>query len=63
MGELSSQIGWNKGELVQKLEAKREEQASEWFQRKEKMRIAVEKEVDSISEVQKLRKELKQYGY
>ena len=56
-------MGWGKQELVQKLEAKRQERASDYYTRKQTLERNISKEVDSIKEVQKLRKELAQYGY
>ncbi len=34
LGELCQKIGWNKGEIVAKLESKREEKASEYYKNK-----------------------------
>ena len=56
-------MGWNKAGLVQKLEAKRQERASEYYQKKKTLEKNIEQELKGLSEVQKLRNELKQYGY
>ena len=56
-------MGWNKAELIEKLESKRQERASEYYQRKVNLEKNIKQEVEKLSEVQKLREELKQYGY
>ena len=63
MGDLAKSVGWNKAELIQKLESKRQERASEYYQRKVNLEKNIKQEVEKLSEVQKLREELKQYGY
>ena len=63
LGDLSAQIGWNKQELVKSLEEKRQTRASEYYQRKQTLKVNIEKEVQTLSEVQKIKNELKQYGY
>ena len=63
MGDLSNRIGWNKQKLVESLENKRQERASEYYKRKQNLQVKVCKEVEGLSEVQKLKEELKQYGY
>ena len=63
LGDLSAQIGWNKQELVKSLEEKRQTRASEYYQRKQTLKVNIEKEVQNLSEVQKIKNELKQYGY
>ena len=63
MGDLSNRIGWNKQKLVESLESKRQERASEYHKRKQNLQVKVNKEVEGLSEVQKIKEELKQYGY
>ena len=63
LGDLAKSVGWNKAELIQKLESKRQERASEYYQRKVNLEKNIKQEVEKLSEVQKLREELKQYGY
>ena len=63
MGDLSANIGWNKQELVKSLEEKRQNRASEYYKRKRNLQVNIEKEVKSLSEVRKIKKELEQYGY
>lgn len=63
LGDLSAQIGWNKQELVKTLEEKRQTRASEYYKRKQALKVNIEKEVQNLSEVQKIKEELKQYGY
>ena len=63
LGDLAQSVGWNKGDLVEKLEAKRQERASEYYKRKATLEKNIKQEVEKLSEVQKLRKELKQFGY
>ena len=63
LGDLAHQVGWGKKDLVQKLEAKRQERASDYYTRKQTLERNISKEVESLKAVQKLRNELKQYGY
>ena len=56
-------MGWNKKDLIQKLEEKRQDNATEYFKRKQTLEKNIDVEVKSLAEVQKLREELKQYGY
>ena len=63
LGDLSSQVGWNKKELIEKLETKRQERASEYYKKKQTLEKNIQREVEGLSEVKKLREELKQYGY
>jgi hypothetical protein len=63
LGDLSSSVGWNKGDLIQKLEAKRQERASAYYQKKKTLEKNIEQELNNVSEIQKLKKELRQYGY
>lgn len=61
--ELSTKIGWNQAHVIEKLEAKREVRAKEYFAKKQKLNNTIQTEVDKLTEVQKLRKELAAYGY
>ena len=45
LGELSSSVGWNKGDLVEKLESKRLEKASTFHQAK----VDLEKQISQVS--------------
>lgn len=63
LGDLCKSIGWNKAEVVEKLEKKRLERGSEYYQSKKKMERAVQEDLKSNQEVQKLRSELAQFGY
>lgn len=63
LGDLSTHIGWNKQGLIEKLEAKRQERASDYFKRKSTLQKNISKEVENTSEVKKIKAQLKQYGY
>ncbi len=62
LGDLSSQVGWGKQELVEKLETKRKERALNWHKKRIEKAGRVRKSVNA-AEVSKLREQLAQYGY
>lgn len=61
--QLSKHVGWSKGDLVERLEAKREQKAHEYFEKKTKLNNAIEAEVAKLPEVQNLKKQLAAFGY
>lgn len=63
MGEFCEKIGYNKLAVVKKLEAAREEKAHSYFEKKVKVLEKIKEEANKLSDVQKLRTELAQYGY
>lgn len=63
LGLLSERVGWNQAKVVKRLEEKREARASEYFTNKTSLNKSVGKLVNGMSEVQKLRNELANYGY
>ena len=63
LGELCTRIGWNQGDLVQKLEAKREQRGKEYFEHKTAVKNAVEKMAASDETIPALRAKLQEFGY
>ena len=63
LGDLSSAVGWNKGEVLENLETKRKARAGEYFQRKVKLANAVQKQAMNLPDVKKLRAQLEKLGY
>jgi large subunit ribosomal protein L13Ae len=63
LGDLSKEIGWNHGQTVAKLEKKREERASLYFQKKSKLNKAIDAETDKLADVKNLRSQLAALGY
>ncbi len=61
--QLSKHVGWSKGDLVERLEEKREQKAHEYFEKKTKLNNAIEAEVAKLPEVQNLKKQLAAFGY
>ena len=62
LGELSSSVGWNKQELVDRLEAKRNEKAQVFY----KAKLALNKKISKAGasqEVAGLKEQLAQFGY
>ncbi len=62
LGDLSSQVGWGKQQLVEQLETKRKERALNWHKKRIEKAGRVRKSVNA-AEVSKLREQLAQYGY
>ena len=62
LGDLSSQVGWGKQELVAKMEGKRRERAVAWH-KKRISKAAVARKSPNQSEIAKVRKQLAEYGY
>merc|ERR1712226_424417 len=63
LGELSSAIGWNSGEVLARLENKRRDRSAEYFQKKLKLITAVRKTAMNLPEVKTLKKQLASLGY
>ena len=63
MGDLSEKIGWNNGDLVKKLEEKREAKAAEYFKSKTKVQNLIQKEVEKVDAVKTIRAKLAELGY
>ena len=63
LGDLCKQIGWNHGATVARLEKKREERASLYFQKKTKLNKAIEAETDKLADVKNIRSQLAALGY
>jgi len=63
MGDLCAAVGWNKKELVSKLEEKRKNMAGKWFARKLKVCKAVQKTAMNLPEVKKIKAQLLKLGY
>ena len=63
LGELCKSVGWNKSELVEKLEEKRIEKSKSFYEAK----VELEKKVDQIctqsKEIQSIKEQLAQYGF
>jgi len=62
LGDLSSQVGWGKQNLVEQLETKRKERALNWHKKRIEKAGRVRKSPNA-AEVAKLREQLAQYGY
>ena len=63
LGELSTSIGWNQGELVEKLEKKREERAHQYFENKVAVKRAMSDVTASDETIKALRSKLEELGY
>ena len=63
LGDLSTKVGWNHAETVEKLEDKRESKASLYFEKKSKLVKVVETETEKLAEVKSIRDQLAMYGY
>ena len=61
--QISHHAGWNKVELIEKLEEKREQKAHEYHDKKTKLNNAIDAEVNKLPQVQNLRKQLEAFGY
>lgn len=62
LGDLSSQVGWGKKNLVEQLENKRRERANNWHTKRINQANTVRKTLN-LPEINKVRAELAQYGY
>ena len=62
LGDLSSQVGWGKQALVEKLENKRRERASAWHKKRLAASNSVRKALN-LKEISAVRAELAAYGY
>lgn len=62
LGDLSSEVGWGKRDLIEKLEDKRRERASNWHKKKIEKANQVRKSLN-LKEISKVRAELAGYGY
>ncbi|KAJ5079333.1 60S ribosomal protein L13A-RELATED [Anaeramoeba ignava] len=64
LGKLSSQVGWNHGELINQLENKRKAQTKEWYNNQKKIKKLREKAQEmKKDEISSLKDFLKDYGY
>ena len=63
LGNLSKLIGWNHSETVERLEKKRQERASLYFQKKQKLAKVIDAETDKIAEVKTIKSQLAALGY
>jgi len=62
LGDLSSQVGWGKRELIAKLENKRRERASTWHKKRLETANKTRKALN-LKEISAVRAELASYGY
>ena len=62
LGDLSSQVGWGKRELVNTLEDKRRQRAAAWHKKRIEQANKVRKALN-LKEIDKVKAELAQYGY
>ncbi|XP_031472608.2 uncharacterized protein LOC116244978 [Nymphaea colorata] len=62
LGDLSSEVGWGKRSLVEKLENKRRERASAWHKKRLASQNNVRKALN-LKEINSVRAELAAYGY
>jgi len=62
LGELSSQVGWGKKDLINTLEDKRRDRAAAWHKKRIEQANKVRKALN-LKEIDKVRAELAQYGY
>jgi large subunit ribosomal protein L13Ae len=62
LGDLSSEVGWGKRNLVEKLENKRRERASTWHKKRLESANNVRKTLN-LKEISAVRAELAAYGY
>ena len=63
LGQISKHFGWGKNELLEKLESKRQENASKYFERKVKTQKAIQEVTKDMKEVTNLRQQLSELGY
>ena len=62
LGDLSGEVGWGKGALVQNLENKRRERASDWHKKRIDSANKVRKALN-LKEINAVRTELASYGF
>ena len=62
LGDLSSQVGWGKRDLIEDLESKRKARASVWHKKRIEQANNVRKSLN-LKEIDKVRAELATYGY
>ena len=62
LGDLSSQVGWNQQQLVEKLENKRRDRALTWH-KKRIQKAAGRVKTQNQTEINKVRAQLAEYGY
>jgi large subunit ribosomal protein L13Ae len=62
LGDLSSQVGWGKQQVIAKLEAKRKERGLVWHKKRIEKRVK-RQTAPAAAEINKLREQLAQYGY
>ena len=62
LGDLSTEVGWGKRNLVEKLEDKRRSRAEAWWKSRNDVKDRV-KQAQNSGEIAKIRTELAQYGY
>ena len=62
LGDLSSQVGWGKQNLIEQLENKRRERASKWHKTKVEKNNSIRKALNQ-KEIDEVRKQLSVYGY
>ena len=62
LGDLSSEVGWGKRDLIEKLEDKRRERAANWHKKKIEKANKIRKSLN-LKEIDKVRAELAAYGY
>lgn len=63
LGQMLSECGWTKRELLRQEEAKRLTKNHEWYLKKVENEKKAEKTLKSNGEIQKINKELEKYGY
>ncbi len=51
LGELSKSVGWNQGEVVARLETKRIEKATQHYNAKHQLKVAIEKSLKGNKQV------------
>ena len=62
LGDLSSQVGWGKGALIENLENKRRDRAAAWHKKRIQDANKVRKALN-LKEIDKVKAELASYGY
>ena len=62
LGDLSSQVGWGKNNLINTLEDKRRERAAAWHKKRIDSANKVRKALN-LKEIDKVKSQLAEYGY